>query len=393
MAPPPRTILVAEDSHLSSIILERQLTGAGYKVILTENGKLALDQLRTPGVTVDLLLSDITMPVMDGIELTRQVRADEKLKQIPIVLLTAMDRVEDKIAGLKTGADMYLYKPYDVDDLLGIVNDLLEKKGTFQLKVVGDNWFEFHLTNSDIFIREVNEVIRAVAAEGEEITGDVEAIIQVINTIRAVLIDPLQSQGGLDLTFSYAFNRKNLVLKIEGFAEGYLKQHEPLIGELRKLVDHVKVNRLHNKLLIAKAINRQRAAAPAAPSMLSQLDTIESTLFDLESKLVEIKGVTAKSGDAAAVKAKAAAAPEPAAAAPPRRRRRSRRLTARSRSRTPRPPSCCPSLRPVAAASRSPGTRSPRTSSNSIISRSTPRWSGKYSRRPNQSRRMSAAIS
>ena len=112
--PPARPmphILIVEDSSIQAEMLRRVLVEAGYQVSLGREGAegLRLAQALRP----DLVISDITMPVMDGFELCHRLRSDPVLRDLPIILLTAMSDVQDVVRGLNVGADNYVTKPYD----------------------------------------------------------------------------------------------------------------------------------------------------------------------------------------------------------------------------------------------------------------------------------------
>lgn len=117
-------ILVADDS-LTSRTLERNiLIGAGYDVTVVEDGGEALRVLGEGGF--DLLVSDVQMPVLDGFQLTRAVRADPRLAGLPIVLVTSLERPEDVAEGARAGADEYIVKGrFDQESLLAAVSRLL----------------------------------------------------------------------------------------------------------------------------------------------------------------------------------------------------------------------------------------------------------------------------
>lgn len=119
-----RRILVADDS-LTSRTLERNiLTGAGYEVKVVEDGQAALELLGRE--SFDLLVSDVQMPIMDGLELTRAVRAHATLARLPIILVTSLDRPEDLAEGARAGADEYIVKgQFDQEALLEAVSRLL----------------------------------------------------------------------------------------------------------------------------------------------------------------------------------------------------------------------------------------------------------------------------
>ena len=106
-------------------MLRRLLADAGYRVSLAGDGAegLRMAQAQPP----DLVISDITMPVMDGFELCQRIRSDPALCTLPVILLTAMSDVQDVVQGLNAGADNYVTKPYDPALLLSRVRDSLNQ--------------------------------------------------------------------------------------------------------------------------------------------------------------------------------------------------------------------------------------------------------------------------
>ncbi|OGT02807.1 MAG: diguanylate cyclase [Gallionellales bacterium RBG_16_57_15] len=116
-------ILIAEDSRTQAEQLAFLIEQHGYQVTVAANGKLALQaaQAQKPA----LVISDILMPEMDGYELCRAIKADEKLKDIPVILVTTLSDPQDVIRGLECGADNFIRKPYDERYLLSRINYLL----------------------------------------------------------------------------------------------------------------------------------------------------------------------------------------------------------------------------------------------------------------------------
>ncbi len=123
-------ILLVEDEPSISGFVRRGLIFEGYDVTVVEDGRKALDAIsdRPP----DLLVLDLMLPGIDGIELTRRLRAveEEEGGRLPILMLTARDSVTDRVSGLDAGADDYLVKPFDFDELLARVRALLRRTQT-----------------------------------------------------------------------------------------------------------------------------------------------------------------------------------------------------------------------------------------------------------------------
>ncbi len=109
-------ILIAEDDSGSRRLLEATLKRWGYEVFVAADGEQAWQQLMSPGAP-PLMILDWLMPGLDGVEVCRKARADKRLRSCYIILLTARDSKEDLVAGLEAGADDYVTKPFDAQEL------------------------------------------------------------------------------------------------------------------------------------------------------------------------------------------------------------------------------------------------------------------------------------
>jgi DNA-binding response OmpR family regulator/cellulose synthase/poly-beta-1,6-N-acetylglucosamine synthase-like glycosyltransferase len=113
------SILLVDDEEYMRRLAGMTLQQAGYEVVLASTGAEALARIQE--ATPDLIVSDVMMPDMDGLSLLRQLRADAATRSIPVILVTAMARTEDVVAGLELGADDYLVKPYHPAELVARV--------------------------------------------------------------------------------------------------------------------------------------------------------------------------------------------------------------------------------------------------------------------------------
>ncbi|MET7569502.1 response regulator transcription factor [Streptomyces sp. NPDC005492] len=119
----PQTVLLAEDDRAIRHALERALTLEGYQVTAVADGVEALAQAhRTPP---DVLLLDVMMPGIDGLQVCRVLRAEGN--STPILMLTALVETADRIAGLDAGADDYVVKPFDVEEVFARLRALLRR--------------------------------------------------------------------------------------------------------------------------------------------------------------------------------------------------------------------------------------------------------------------------
>lgn len=120
----PAKLLVAEDSFTTRELLRSMLQSAGYVVETAINGQDALDKLNHN--SYDLLVSDVEMPLLTGFELTRRVRAHDRLRQLPIIIITSLARDSDRREGLLAGAQAYIVKSqFDQSNLLETIHQLL----------------------------------------------------------------------------------------------------------------------------------------------------------------------------------------------------------------------------------------------------------------------------
>lgn len=118
-----KSVLIVEDSPVQAEALRADLEDAGYDVTVAREGNEALSLLAAGGL--GLVLSDIIMPGMDGYELCRAIKADPKLATTPVVLLTSLSDPLDIIRGLEVGADHFLRKPYELDQLISRIKSIL----------------------------------------------------------------------------------------------------------------------------------------------------------------------------------------------------------------------------------------------------------------------------
>jgi DNA-binding response OmpR family regulator len=121
----PANILVIEDDYIVARTIERCLRGEDFRVTLASRGEKGLFMARQN--PPDLVILDIIMPDLDGYQVCQAMRSDPQLAEIPILFLTAKVKPQDKIAGFAAGADDYLCKPFNVDELMLRVQAILRR--------------------------------------------------------------------------------------------------------------------------------------------------------------------------------------------------------------------------------------------------------------------------
>lgn len=175
-------ILLVEDNREILDFIESNLCDQ-YTVKKTTNGKEALDVLRNE--TIDLIVSDVMMPQMDGFELCRIIKSDVELSHLPCILLTAKNTLQARLQGLELGADVYIEKPFSPKHLKIQISNLLENRNKIknyfanspiaQLKTIA------HTKADEKFLETVNRIIEEHLQEHEL---DVDRLARYLNMSR-----------------------------------------------------------------------------------------------------------------------------------------------------------------------------------------------------------------
>ncbi|MCU0523631.1 MAG: response regulator transcription factor [Elainella sp. Prado103] len=121
----PLTILIADDDLGTRLAVSDYLTISGYETVAAENGQQALVLVNQ--FQPHLIITDITMPSVDGYELIRQVRRQPAFRLLPVIFLTERTNTADRIRGYQVGCDAYLPKPFELAELGAVVRNLLDR--------------------------------------------------------------------------------------------------------------------------------------------------------------------------------------------------------------------------------------------------------------------------
>ncbi len=226
-------ILIAEDnSDLLEFLLD-SLNGH-YKVAKAKNGKDAYDLALS--LNPDLIISDIMMPRMNGMELCNKIKNDIHTSHIPVILLTALDSIKDQIAGIGSGADAYISKPFSEEFLIVQINSLLQSRKVLRnlYTVQREEWNE----STDILSLDKRLLATAVKLVEKNITNTsftIENLASGLNLSRSHLHRKLKSLTGQsatefirDIRLKNAvelMNGGNLMIKEIGYAVGFNSQN------------------------------------------------------------------------------------------------------------------------------------------------------------------------
>ncbi|WP_373600523.1 response regulator transcription factor [Paraclostridium bifermentans] len=168
-------ILVIEDEENIASFINMELSYEGYKVDICNDGKEGLNK----GIDedYDLIILDLMLPTLNGLEVCRRLR---KLKDTPIIMLTARDSVMDKVSGLQMGADDYLAKPFAIEELLARIESILRRVSKKDSNI---NILKFKDINIDIEAR----IVKYLNEEINLTTKEYELLLQLVKNQNKVL--------------------------------------------------------------------------------------------------------------------------------------------------------------------------------------------------------------
>lgn len=194
--PDKNTILIVEDNADLRDFMSVTLQKNNYAVLTAANGKEAL--LMAYQCVPSLVLSDLMMPVMDGIELTKQIKEDERTCHIPVIMLTARSESKSRIDGLKTGVDDYLTKPFSPEELLVRIDNLIEQRKKlaerFRERILVPPSRVDEISMDDKFLHKARGVVETNLAD---YTFTVEKMADEMNLSRTQLLRKLKALTGI----------------------------------------------------------------------------------------------------------------------------------------------------------------------------------------------------
>ncbi len=193
-------LLVVED-NLELLMLMQQLLKSSYHVYIARNGSEAMKVIREKDL--DLIISDVMMPEMDGLELTKAIKTDPNFNHLPIILLTAKTQEEDEKEALQCGADEYLRKPFRLGDLKLRIDNIIENRKRMQTEYSQMSAEEeiHHISKApnpdEIF---VNHVLEHIHAHIDDESYDRDALAADMGTSASTLYNKLRSITGMNVS-------------------------------------------------------------------------------------------------------------------------------------------------------------------------------------------------
>lgn len=217
----PRILLVEDNRELLEVIAEE--LHDDYEVLKAIDGEEALKLLSTE--SIQLVISDVMMPVMDGFELCKQIKSNFEYSHIPVILLTAKNTLQAKIEGLSLGADAYIEKPFETEYLLAHVASLLNNRKKLRDYFVNTPFVHLksvaHNKSDELFLEKLNQLIQTNI---EDHTLDVDQLAKLMNMGRTSLFRKIKSVT--ELTPNELINLTRLKRAAELLAGGEYKIYE-----------------------------------------------------------------------------------------------------------------------------------------------------------------------
>ena len=198
-------LLVADDNKVNRLLLQRSLQLQGHTVALAENGRIALEMLRRE--PFDLLLLDIAMPEMDGFQVLEHLRADRQLRDLPVIVTSAVEGMDSVVRCIECGAEDYLPKPVNAVLLKARIGASLEKKRLrdqqkelvrrFATREVADDLDTagFALGGHKVQATVMFSDIRGFTSMAESMSP--EETIELLNTYYTLMFDAISGHGGV----------------------------------------------------------------------------------------------------------------------------------------------------------------------------------------------------
>jgi DNA-binding response OmpR family regulator len=222
-------ILVVDDSKLTRDLMEEGLSHQGFGIITATNGLEALELAIQ--AEPNLVVTDLSMPIMNGRDLCRELRKRDRLKDIPVIMLTASGSERDRIKGEHAGVNTYLSKPFPPDKLVVLVEKLIaERKLLRERSALAESNTELQKRNQ--FIREIfgryltDEVVANLleSAEGLKLGGEKRKVTILMSDLRGFtsIAEEVQPEQVVSLLNTYLEAMTNVILKYEGTIDEFI---------------------------------------------------------------------------------------------------------------------------------------------------------------------------
>ncbi|MEJ2609715.1 MAG: response regulator [Candidatus Thiodiazotropha sp.] len=297
-------ILVVDDQQANLVSLELILKSK-YRVSLASEGKKCLEQLES--VHPDLILLDVDMPMMDGLTVCRIIKANPSTSMIPVIFVSALSRLEERLAGYKAGADDYVSKPYDVDELLLKIRIALNNQHDLELAKQRSTLVKEEVAESRVVSMELQELVQFiddslecddVRTLGERMLATFElfglqVIVRIIScghyfshagevgVLDQEMMESMSEKGRMiDFGQRTLINAKSVSVLVRNMPIHHLSRYQRWRENLNLLVGVVNMRLLDVQQLHNKQGARERLQ-PLISGIQQLIDKLQSTDFEL----------------------------------------------------------------------------------------------------------------
>lgn len=298
-------ILVVEDSHTQSECLKHLLIKAGYTVRTAKNGAEGLKMVQEQKPS--LIITDIVMPVMDGYALCREIKQHDNFKDIPVILLTELNNIEDIIHGLSAGADEYITKPYLEEELLSKIDSSFKEpdkeKTTKEILIVEDSPTQAELLKCNLSSRGYKVTVARDGIEALEIARERKPALIISDIIMPrmdghELCCEIKRDKRLKdipiLLLTYLTRPEDVVRSLDTRVDGYItKPYDEsfLLGKIESLLkqpDYPKTDEIHKEFTFTYK-GKNYIIAASRYQILNLLLSAYEHLIEQNSKFLQIE--------------------------------------------------------------------------------------------------------
>lgn len=222
------SILIVDDTPTNLKVLFTLLNQSGFKVSIAKSGESALEKVKE--VLPDLILLDVMMPGIDGFETCRRLKADPRTKEIPVIFMTVLSDVVDKVKGLKLGAVDYLTKPIEQEEVLARINVHLELRKA-QLRLVQEEKMSALGQLVAGVAHEINNPVNFIYGNLPHARQDIDDLLQLLQLYEAYTPEPIPEVQAYSEEIDLEFLKEDLPHLLHSMEVGA----ERILGIVRSL--------------------------------------------------------------------------------------------------------------------------------------------------------------
>ncbi|MFC1851784.1 response regulator [candidate division CSSED10-310 bacterium] len=213
-------ILIVDDEDTIITMLTHMLEFEGYKTRSALNGQAALSAVHDNKPS--LIILDLMMPGISGFEVCKELKTQREYSPIPVIMLTAKKGFDDRVTGLRVGANDYITKPFNIDELLNSIEKQLINSKKMREQEGIESTAKFEVTSDFTYIKQVNDLIMRIFGQ-TNLTE--EEIVEFEYCLNEALINAVEHGSGLDpdklVYVSYTLKKDKLIIEIEDEGQGF----------------------------------------------------------------------------------------------------------------------------------------------------------------------------